>query len=116
MSKKSVSLEQVKLAGQLLAREHQARLSLEKRAYDLELEKRATKVAFREVELGISEPFKSHESLMQKVASLMQDDLDVVEKALERGYGPARRDGELADETGKGLDPFTRWVRYGETD
>jgi hypothetical protein len=113
---KTVSLEQVKLAGELLQREHQARVQFEKKAQDLELSARATKVAFREVELGISEPFRSHDELMNKVASLVREDLDVIEKALERGYGPSRRDGELAEETGKGLDPFTRWVKFGETD
>jgi hypothetical protein len=109
-----VSVEKVKLAGQLLKREHEERLRLEKEAQDLKLEKRAMKVAFREVELGISEPYRSHEALMSKIASLVKEDLDVIEKALERGYGPARRDGELADETGKGLDAFSRWVRHGE--
>lgn len=109
-----VTLEQVKLAGELLKREHSARLELEKEAQDFKLEKRAMKIAFREVELGISEPYKTHDELLQKVANLMKEDLDVVEKAIERGYGPARRDGELADETGKGLDPFTRWVLHGD--
>ena len=113
---KTVSLEQVKIAGQLLQREHKARVQFEKIAQDLEMEKRATKLAFREVELGISEPYRSHEELMTKVASLVKEDLDVIEKALERGYGPSRRDGELAEETGKGLDPFTRWVKFGEID
>lgn len=111
---KTVSMEQVKLAASLLAREHSTRLRLEKEAQVTQLEKRAMKVAFREIELGISEPYKTHEEFMQKVSSLMQEDLDVVEKALERGYGPARRDGELADETGKGLDVFSRWVKHGE--
>lgn len=114
MGEKQVSLEQVKLAGTLLKREHEARLTLEKEAQDLRLEKRAMKIAFREIELGLSEPYKSHEEFMNKVASLMKEDLDVVEKALERGYGPARRDGELAEETGKGLNPLERWVKHGE--
>lgn len=113
---KTVSMEQVKLAGELLQREHQARVQFEKKAQDLETKERATRIAFREVELGITEPFTSHEALMSKVASLVKEDLDVIEKALERGYGPSRRDGELAEETGKGLDPFTRWVKFGETD
>jgi hypothetical protein len=111
---KAVSVEQVKLAGALLKREHELRLTLEKEAQDLKLEKRAMKVAFREIELGLSEPYKSHEEFLTKVASLMREDLDVVEKALERGYGPARRDGELADEVGKSMNPFERWVKHGE--
>jgi methylphosphotriester-DNA--protein-cysteine methyltransferase len=113
---KTVSTEQVKLAGELLKREHELRKSLEKEAADLKLEKRAMKVAFREIELGLAEPFKSHDEFQTKVASLMKEDLEVVEKALERGYGSARRDGELAEETGKGLNPFERWVRHGELD
>lgn len=111
---KTVSAEQVKLAGTLLKREHELRLSLEKRANDLELEKRAMKIAFREVELGLSEPYKTHEEFLNKVASLVKEDLDVVEKALERGYGPARREGELAEDNGKELNPFERWVKHGE--
>lgn len=113
---KTISVEQAKIAGELLMREHSARLALEKEAGDHKLEKRAAKIAFREVELGIAEPYKSHDDFMNKVASLMKEDLDVVEKALERGYGPSRRDGELADSTGKELDPFTRWVKHGELD
>lgn len=113
---KTVTIEQVKQAGALLKREHEARLVLEKEAGDLKLEKRATKIAFREVELGITEPYKSHDDLMKKVASLMNEDLDIVEKALERGYGPARKDGELAEENGKGLNVFERWVKNGELD
>lgn len=113
---KTVSAEQVKLAGTLLKREHELRLSLEKEAQDLKLEKRAMKVAFREIELGLAEPYKSHEEFMSKVASLVKEDLDVVEKALERGYGPARRSGELAEESGKGMNPFERWVLHGEQD
>jgi hypothetical protein len=111
---KTVSTEQVKLAGELLKREHELRLGLEKEAQDHKLEKRAAKIAFREIELGLSEPYKSHEEFLNKVANLMKEDLDVVEKALERGYGPSRRIGELAEETGKSLDPFTRWVKHGE--
>jgi methylphosphotriester-DNA--protein-cysteine methyltransferase len=115
MSGTSVTLAQVKLAGELLKREHEQRLLLEKEASDLKVEKRAMKIAFREIELGIAEPYKTHDEFMNKVASLAKEDLDVVEKALERGYGPARRGGELADEpNGKGMDPLTRWVTTGE--
>jgi hypothetical protein len=116
MSEKTVSTEQVKLAGELLKREHELRLGLEKEAADHKLEKTATKIAFREVELGLAQPFKSHEEFMSKVASLMKEDLAVVEKALERGYGPARKDGELAEENGKEMNPFERWVKHGELD
>lgn len=113
--KKTVSLEQVKQAGMLLKREHEERLRLEKVAGDLQLEKRAMQIAFREVELGISEPFRSYEALLEKVATLLKEDLDVVEKALERGYGSAGRIGTLAEETSKpGRNLLERWVLEGE--
>lgn len=111
---KTVSVEQVKLAGELLLREHTARLGLEKKAQEFELEKRAAKIAFREVELGLADPFKSHDEFLNKVASLMTDDLDVIEKALERGYGSTRKDVELSDKPGKSLDPLSSWVLHGE--
>ncbi len=111
---KTVSVEQVKLAGQLLKREHETRLLLEKEAEDSKLEKKAMQLAFREVELGLAEPFKTHEEFLSKVAALMQEDLSVVEKALDRGYGGSRKHGELASEVGKEMNPFERWVRTGE--
>jgi len=111
---KTITVEQVKLAGELLRREHVARLTIEKEANDLKLEKRAMKVAFREVELGISEPYKTHDEFLNKIANLVKEDLDVVEKALELGYGSARKNGELAESAGKEMDPLSRWVRHGE--
>lgn len=119
---KTVSLEQVKLAGVLLKQEHEARLLLEKEAHVAAQEKKAMKIAFREIELGVSEPFKTFEEFHEKVASLMQEDLDVVEKALERGYrGASARTGVLADDSanggsGLGNNPFGRWVLTGELD
>lgn len=115
-NKKEVSVEQVKLAGQLLKREHEARLQIEKEASDLKLEKRAMKVAFREVELGLSQPFKTHGEFMDKVANLVKEDLDVIEKALERGYGHPSQQGELAEDSGKIMNSFQRWVLNGELD
>jgi methylphosphotriester-DNA--protein-cysteine methyltransferase len=112
---KTISLEQVKQAGLLLKREHEERLRLEKVAQDNELEKKAMRIAFREVELGITEPYKTHEEFLQKVANLKEEDLDVVEKALERGYGSARRFGELAEgPVNKGSNVLERWVLNGE--
>lgn len=112
-----VSIELVKKAGELLKQEHESRLRLEKEAAHLGLEKRAARVAFKEVELGMAEPFRTHEEFLAKVASLMKEDLDVVEKALQRGYGTSRAYGEL-DTSGnpaRSLDPLSRWVWYGET-
>jgi len=112
---KAVTLEQVKQAGIMLKKEHEERLRLEKEAGDLKLEKRATQIAFREVELGISEPFKNFTAFQTKVASLMSEDLDVVEKALQRGYGSPNRIGTLDDETkSKAKDPLSRWILDGE--
>jgi len=113
---KTVSLDMVKQAGQLLKREHEERLRLEKVAAELELEKRAMKIAFREVELGIAEPFKTFDEFLGKVASLTQENLEVVEKALERGYGSSFRTAELSDggSTLKGKNALERWVYNGE--
>ena len=112
---KTVTLEQVKQAGVVLKRVNEEKLRLQKEAAVHSLEKRAMKIAYREVELGISQPFSSYEDLMEKVASLMKEDLDVVEKALERGYGSAGaigtlvNDGEVADK-----DVFKTWILEGK--
>lgn len=115
MAAKVISPEIIKQAGVLLKKEHEARLRLEKQAEAHDLEKRAMKLAFREVELGIAEPFKTHEEFIQKVANLMGENLDVVEKALERGYGSARRMGELVGDTNKRTrNSFEHFVLTGE--
>lgn len=123
MSQKTISLEMVKQAGVLLKQEHEHRLrledeikGLEKTANDLGLEKRAMKLAFREVELGFSDPYLRYEDLMEKVATLMKEDLDVLEKALERGYGSgSRKAGELTEASrSSGLNVFQNWVLNGE--
>lgn len=115
MSAKQISAEHVKQAAALLKREHEERLKLEKVASAHELEKRAQKLAFREVELGVCEPFRSLEEFMDKVASLMTEDLDVVEKALERGYGSSRRvGGELVGEAKRSSNPLEHFVLTGE--
>jgi hypothetical protein len=112
----AVSVELVKKAGALLKQEHEARVRLEKEAHQSGLEKRAARIAFREVELGLCEPFKTHDEFLAKVASLMGEDLDVVEKALQRGYGASRAYGELdTSSNAQSLDPLSRWVLYGET-
>lgn len=114
---KTISIELVKKAGELLKKEHDSRLRLEKEAAQAGLEKRASRVAFREVELGLSEPFRTHDEFLAKVASLMKEDLDVVEKALQRGYGASRAFGELdtSSNSARSLDPLSRWIWYGET-
>lgn len=112
---KTVSLDMVKQAGLLLKREHEERLRLEKEASDLKLEKRAMQVAFREVELGLAEPFKTFGQFHEKVSSLMTENLDVVEKALERGYTSRNRVGTLDDvPSSKSLNVFENWVLNGE--
>ena len=113
---KPVTLEQVKQAGMVLKKVNEERLRLEKVAGDLQMEKRAMQIAFREVELGLSEPFSSFEELQVKVASLMKEDLDVVEKALQRGYGKLGNVGTLAEETHakSDLNVFERWVLEGQ--
>ena len=54
--------------------------NLEKTA---KLQERAEKVAFTMVEMGAIPAFKSYDQFHEKVASLMKEDLDVVEKALQ---------------------------------
>lgn len=117
MSNQPVSLEMVKKAGQLLKQEHEARLGLEKKAQATELEKRAMKVAFREVELGLAQPFTTYEAFMEKVASLANENLDVIEKAIELGYVPGGANvGTLAEEHRKtaGANALHNWVMNGE--
>ncbi len=116
MKQKEVTLEQVKTAAELLKREHTERLRLEKVANEASLKERATKVAFREVELGVCEPYKTHEEFQTKVASLMNEDLGIVEKALERGYGSYNGPGELdeATKSGKDIDPLSDWILNGK--
>ena len=113
---KTVTLEQVKQAGVVLKRVNEEKLRLQKEAAVYGLEKRAMKIAYREVELGISQPFGSYDDLMKKVASLMKEDLDVVEKALERGYGSAGAIGTLDDGANEvsDRDVFKTWVLEGK--
>jgi hypothetical protein len=112
---KSITPEMVKKAGALLKKEHELRLTLEKQAADHHLEKRAMRVAFREVELGMCEPYRSGDEFMEKVASLMVDDLDVVEKALDRYHGgTARRAGELEDRQQRSGNALEQWVIHGQ--
>lgn len=111
----TISIELVKKAGELLKQEHETRLRLEKEASQAGLEKRAAKIAFREVELGLCEPFRTHEEFLAKVASLVKEDLDVVEKALQRGYGSSRAYGELDTSSQvRGGNPLERWIWNGE--
>jgi len=114
MEKKVITPEHIKQAGELLKKEHSERLRLEKVAAEFEKKARAEKLAFREIELGISEPFKNFDEYQKKVASLLGEDLDVLEKALERGYGTSRRGGELVGAGGKVENPFEHYVRTGE--
>jgi len=111
---RTVSPEAVKQAGVLLKQEHSRRIELEKEAAQTSLEKRAQKIAFREVELGISEPYRTHDEFQQKVASLMGEDLDVVEKALDRGYSSSTKVGTLAGDTVKTKNPLEHFVLTGE--
>jgi len=110
-----VTQEMIKKAGQLLKQVSDEKRELEKEAAASALEKRAHKVAFREVELGLCEPFKKYEDFQEKVASLMSDDLDLVEKALDRGYTQPGKTGELSGENpGKAKNQFEQFVLTGE--
>ena len=117
METKKISPEMMKRAGELLKNEHSRRVELEKQASAAEKEKKAQAVAFREVELGLSEPFKTYDEFQEKVASLMEEDLEIVEKALDRGYhGVQKTAGELAGNGDNGAfkDPLSQYVLTGE--
>jgi cysteinyl-tRNA synthetase len=110
-----VTAEQIKTAGLLIKRLNTEKSELEKAAQDSALEKRAQKIAFKEIELGLCDPFKTFEEFQEKVASLMTDDLDIVEKALERGYGSTKKAGDLADSSAvAGKNPLETFVLTGE--
>jgi len=112
---RTITPELIKKAGVLLKQEHTQRLLLEKQASEHVREKKAQELAFREVELGLCEPFKCNEDFQQKVASLLEDDLTIVEKALDRGYHKAGKQGELVnDSDAKQKDPFTQYILTGE--
>lgn len=110
----NITPELVKKAGVLLKQEHTRRLELEKQATADALEKRAQRIAFREVELGITLPFQTFEDFQQKVASLAQENLDVVEKALERGYSRSASESLEGGASGKKLNPMEHYVLHGE--
>lgn len=118
MSAQKITPEQIKTAGELIRKLDQERQELKKEATAHELEKRAAKIAFREVELGIAQPFESMQAFQEKVASILAEgDLDVVEKALERGYTGSRKTSELAGSSpANGKNPFERFVLTGELD
>ncbi len=113
---KEIRPEHIKQAAELLKKEHSERLRLEKLAEQTSLEKRAQRIAFREVELGVCEPFRSFDEFSEKVAALAKEDLDVVEKALERGYtSGSRLGGELVgDGRQKPNNPLEHFVLTGE--
>jgi hypothetical protein len=110
-----ITMEQVKQAGVVLKKVNEEKLRLQKEAAVYNLEKRAMQIAFREVEMGITQPFSSMKDLMEKVAGLMKEDLDVVEKALERGYGNVNNIGTLVEGVvGKSRNAFEEWVLEGK--
>jgi hypothetical protein len=115
MDKIQVTPEMIKKAGEMLQKVSGENQELLTKAAEATLEKRAQKIAFREVELGLGEPFKSFQDFQEKVAGLMKEDLDVVEKALDRGYSASRKTGDLTTEsTVKGKNVFDQFVLTGE--
>lgn len=115
MEKKVITPEQMQKVAGLLRVTASERDELKKTAADSAKRERAEKIAFREVELGLVDAYKSYDEFQEKVASLLGDDLDIVEKALERGYHAPRKDGELSGQPGSGkMDPLTRVILTGE--
>lgn len=97
LEKTAAALRQVK--------KHKERThELEKTA---EIAKRAQQLAFSLVEKGRIPPFKNYEEFQEKVASLRDQDLDVVEKALEFDTGSLNL-GEVGNNAkgGNALEQF----------
>lgn len=101
----SVSLEKVKLAGELLKKEHEKRLELEKQASQLEKVaadfgdfQRAAKIVFLEIEKGLAEPITSYDDFMSKIASVKEQDMTVIEKAMDLGYNSGFSGGNLVED------------------
>lgn len=111
-----ITPEQMREVAQLLRKTASERDGFKKEAQEFNLRQRAEKIAFREVEIGLVDAFKTYDEFQEKVAGLMGEDLDIVEKALERGYHTARKDGELIGKSGNGdkLDPLTQVILTGE--
>lgn len=115
--KKVITPEQMQKVAGMLRDIGKERDELLKTAAEASKKSRAEKIAFREVELGLVDAFKSYDEYQEKVAGLMAEDLDIVEKALERGYHAPRKDGELTGKSGTGtMDPLTRYILTGETE
>jgi uncharacterized protein YqeY len=102
--------ELLKTAGKMLKSEHDARLTLEKKA-------RAEKIAFRKVELGIIEPFADYESFQKEANALVTEDLNLVEKAIEYGVHGSHQTGDLEKKANVSLRPadiMNHFVLTGE--
>jgi hypothetical protein len=103
--------ELLKQAAAMLKTEHGKRLELEKRAH-------AEKLAFRKVELGITEPFSSYEDFRKEAAAIeAEGDLALVEKALEYGTLGGHRSGTLEKQASSergSLNPIEHLILHGE--
>lgn len=78
----------LKAAAQKMLQLHTANKEHEKRAH-------AIRLLYKQAELGLGEVPRSHKDLQEKVAGLLNQDLIVVEKALELAGGGMPRLGEL---------------------
>lgn len=110
-----ITVEMIKEAGQRLEKEHTARKTLEKQAA---FRSKAEQLAFRQVESGYCAPFRSFEEFEEKVASLLKEDLEVVEKAMDLGIGNQLGVGNLATDRGGKTDSEQNLVNFimtGET-
>ena len=100
----------LKKAGVMLEKEHILRTGLEKQA-------RAGKLAFRKVELGLRDPFVSHEDFVKEANSILaEDNLDLIEKAIEFGTLGGHRTGDLEKKASSSSDsnPITHLLETGE--
>lgn len=88
---------------------------MEKKAATLEKEaahnEKAVRIAFSMVENGNTPAFKSYDEFHEKVASLMEEqDLSVVEKALEYNTQKLASIGELTEKVSKGGNAIEQFV------
>ena len=100
----------LKRAGVMLEKEHGIRTELEKQA-------RAGKLAFRKVELGLRDPFVSHEDFIKEASSILKEDnLDLIEKAIEYGTLGGHTTGDLEKKANysSDLNPITHLITTGE--
>lgn len=83
-------------------------LDLNKKVKGHEKRAHATRLIFKQAEMGFGEIPRSHKELEEKIASLINQDLKIVEKALELTGGNIDL-GELGSKESYGLNTTERF-------